>query len=220
MPESSSNENFLFSSTAGWTLCRKILLEKLPFCPHDYQLEGITAILDGKDLLAISATGSGKSGYIYMLMHIILAILEQPSLCPAIEFPKNPAILVIYPTTAGTVPHDKEKKMKAFGLTAVAVNSTTKSEMDAEGGNIWKHVESETTVILVSPEMLSTSGFGSLLWTWGEEFRPAFRQIGYIRARFSREVRMLAMTATHLVRRSNARPDIKLVFRTFNATQS
>ena len=149
--------------------------------------------------------------------------------------------------------------MKAFGLTAVAVNSTTKSEVDAEGGNIWKHVESETTVILISPEMLSTPGFGTLinskifqarlfaiavdevhlLWTWGEEFRPAYRQIGFIRARFSKRVRMLAMTATlqkknmssicnllgmnetyHLVRRSNARPDIRLVFRTFNATQS
>lgn len=53
--------------------------------------------------------------------------------------------------------------MKAFGLTAVAVNSTTKSEVDAEGGNIWKHVESETTVILISPEMLSTPGFGTLI---------------------------------------------------------
>jgi ATP-dependent helicase YprA (DUF1998 family) len=104
MPESSSNEKFLFNSIEGWTLYRKILSERLPFCPHDYQLDGITAIiffiLDGKDFLAISATGSGKSGYIYMLMHTILAILERPSLCPAIEFPKNPAILVIHPTTA------------------------------------------------------------------------------------------------------------------------
>jgi ATP-dependent helicase YprA (DUF1998 family) len=69
MPESSSNKKFLFSSIEGWTFCRRILSERLPFCPHDYQLDGITAILDGKDLLAISATGSGKSGYIYMLMH-------------------------------------------------------------------------------------------------------------------------------------------------------
>ena len=89
MPETSFNREFLFSSTAGWSLCRKILLERLPFCPHDYQLDGISAILDGKDLLAISATGSGKYGYIYMLMHTILAILEQPSLCPTVEFPKK-----------------------------------------------------------------------------------------------------------------------------------
>lgn len=100
MSGNSSNNNFLFSSIEGLSLCRKILLQRLPFCPHDYQLEGISAILDGKDLLAISATGSGKTGYIYMLMHILIAIIDQPSLCPSVEFPKNPAILVIYPTTA------------------------------------------------------------------------------------------------------------------------
>jgi ATP-dependent helicase YprA (DUF1998 family) len=100
MSENSSSEKFLFSSIEGWSLCRKILLQRLPFCPHDYQLDGISAVLDGKDLLAISATGSGKTGYIYMLMHTLLAILEEPSLCPTVDFPKNPAILVIYPTTA------------------------------------------------------------------------------------------------------------------------
>ena len=100
MSENPSNNEFLFSSIEGWSLCRKILLQKPPFCPHDYQLEGISALLDGKDLLAISAMGSGKTGYIYMLMLTILAIIEQPSLCPSAEFPKKPAILVIYPTTA------------------------------------------------------------------------------------------------------------------------
>lgn len=36
----------------------------------------------------------------YMLMHVILAILEDPTLCPSANFPSNPAILAIYPTTA------------------------------------------------------------------------------------------------------------------------
>ena len=57
-------------------------------------------MLDGNNLLAISATGSGKSAYIYMLMHVILAILEDPTLCPTAKFLSNPAILAIYPTTA------------------------------------------------------------------------------------------------------------------------
>ena len=62
---------------------------------------GITSIrLDRNDLLAISATGSGKSAYIYMLMHVILGVLEDPSLCPSAKFPNDPAILIIYPTTA------------------------------------------------------------------------------------------------------------------------
>jgi len=63
---------------------------------------GITSILDGNDLLAISTTGSGKSAYIYVLMHVILGVLEDPSLYPSAKFPNDPAILilVIYPTTA------------------------------------------------------------------------------------------------------------------------
>ncbi|KAF8806480.1 hypothetical protein BYT27DRAFT_7019657, partial [Phlegmacium glaucopus] len=57
-------------------------------------------VLDGINMLTISATGSRKSAYIYMLMHVILVILEAPDLCPSVTFPKDPAILVIYPTTA------------------------------------------------------------------------------------------------------------------------
>ena len=84
----------------GWALCHQILLKQLPFGPHDYQLQGIASMLDGNNLLAISATVSGKTAYIYMLMHVILAIVEDPTLCPTVKFPSNPAILAIYMTTA------------------------------------------------------------------------------------------------------------------------
>lgn len=100
MPETSKEQSFQFSSPEGWELCRRIIAQRLPYGPHDYQLSGITAVLDGIDMLAISATGSGKSAYIYMLMHIILGIVEAPEICPLAKFPKDPAILVIYPTTA------------------------------------------------------------------------------------------------------------------------
>jgi ATP-dependent helicase YprA (DUF1998 family) len=100
MPETSKEPSFRFSTPEGWELCRRIIAQRLPYGPHDYQLDGITAVLDGIDMLAISATGSGKSAYIYMLMLIILGIVETPELCPLAKFPKDPAILVIYPTTA------------------------------------------------------------------------------------------------------------------------
>ena len=100
MVETPATKNFTFNSEEGWALCCQILLKRLPFGPHDYQLQGITSILDRNNLLAISATGSGKSAYIYMLMHVILAILEDPTLCPTAKFPSNPAILAIYLTTA------------------------------------------------------------------------------------------------------------------------
>ncbi|KAF8185693.1 P-loop containing nucleoside triphosphate hydrolase protein [Pholiota molesta] len=209
-------------------------------------------------MLAISATGSGKSAYIYMLMHVILAILEEPALCPSVKFPEDPAILVIYPTTA--LEEDQESKMSMLGLTAKAVNGVTKAEEDKKGSNIWQLVESKITVILLSPEMLTSPGFGQLLdskkfqarlyamaidevhllATWGDKFRPAFRQIGFMRARFAKHIVAFAMTATlqpkhllsicnqigfksgnyHLIWHSNARHNIQLIFRTLNASSA
>jgi hypothetical protein len=73
-----------------------------------------------------------------------------------------------------------------------------------------------------------------LLNTWGRSWRKAFQQIGFVRARFSRVV-LIALTATmragqptesvceslglhrgqfHFLRRSNARPDVQILFRT------
>ena len=100
MSENSPNRAYKFSSPSGITLCRQILISVLPFCPHDYQLAGVAAILDGHDLLAVSATGSGKTAYTYMTLHVIKAIQNNPDLCPTVKFPMNAAILVVSPTTA------------------------------------------------------------------------------------------------------------------------
>ena len=72
-----------------------------------------------------------------------------------------------------------------------------------------------------------------LLNTWGQSFRKAFQQIGWTRARFQNRIPTAAVTATlqvgtltdrvktflgfeddhcHVMRRSNYRPDIKLIF--------
>ena len=56
-----SETKFKFDSPVGWELCCQILKERLPFGPHDYQLEGVAAILDKRDFIGVSATGSGKS---------------------------------------------------------------------------------------------------------------------------------------------------------------
>ena len=82
----SSDATFKFSSTAGWQLYYQILKEWLSFDPHDYQLEGILAILDQKDFISVSATGSGKSAYAYMVLHIIQALQAQSNLCPLAKF--------------------------------------------------------------------------------------------------------------------------------------
>ena len=77
-----------------------------------------------------------------------------------------------------------------------------------------------------------------LLNTWGESFRKAFQQIGWTRARFQKRVPTAAVTATlqvgtstdrvrtflgfedphcHVIRRSNYRPDIRLIVRTMKS---
>ncbi|RDB16714.1 ATP-dependent DNA helicase Q1 [Hypsizygus marmoreus] len=256
MDVSDTQELSQFRSTDGWKLCRQILLGLLPFGPHDYQVDGVAHLLDGIHVLAVSATGSGKTAYIYMLVHILLKILKDPSLCPSAVFPRNPAIIVVCPTTA--LEENMEMKIRGFGLTAKAVNSITVSEAERAGTQLWRAVEWDISVILISPEMLSTPGFQRLLDvkrftdrvyalvvdeihllnTWGTGFRPEFRQIGFLRARFPTKTVFLGLTATlrkgkhtdavckfmglhegkyHFIRRSNARPDVQLIFRTLHA---
>ncbi|KII90823.1 hypothetical protein PLICRDRAFT_547294 [Plicaturopsis crispa FD-325 SS-3] len=247
---------FKFSSPEGWTLCRDILKKSLPYEPHDYQIDGITKALDGVDVLAVTATGSGKSGYIYMLMLVVLAIEREPSLCPTAKFPKNAAAVVVCPTTS--LEEDLERKIRETGLTALAITRNTLDEARKDGKNLWAKAESDTTVILVTPEMLTSKGFEQLLRqkkfqerafalvvdevhlmnSWGVGFRPSFLEVGNMRARFSSSVVLLALTATmrtgqptksicqflglhegrfHLIRRSNIRHDVQILFRTLRS---
>ena len=53
--------------------------------------------------------------------------------------------------------------MTQLGLTAKAVNAVTKGKAEKKGENIWALVEHKTSVTLVSPEMLSTPGFMTLI---------------------------------------------------------
>lgn len=65
---------FLFSSEAGYALCRRILKELLPYEPHDVQIEGVCKALDKIDLFAVLPTGSGKTSFLSMYMLVVLAI--------------------------------------------------------------------------------------------------------------------------------------------------
>ena len=79
---SGAGKSFVFSSTEGHALCRRILKELLPYDPHDVQIEGICKVLDNVDLFAVLATGSGKTSFMSMYMLVVLAIQRDPSLCP------------------------------------------------------------------------------------------------------------------------------------------
>ncbi|KAJ6624599.1 hypothetical protein B0H10DRAFT_1977617 [Mycena sp. CBHHK59/15] len=92
---------FAFSSPEGFTLVRKILLAALPtFEPHTYQMDGICKVLDKVDLVAVTPTGSGKTGFLFLTIIVMSAIAANPSLCPTVAFPKDPAIVVVCPTNS------------------------------------------------------------------------------------------------------------------------
>ncbi|KAJ7683334.1 hypothetical protein B0H17DRAFT_1137824 [Mycena rosella] len=60
----------------------------------------ILLVLDGIDLVAITPTGSGKTGYLFLTILVMIAIAKTPSLCPVVKFPKDPAIVVVCPTNS------------------------------------------------------------------------------------------------------------------------
>ncbi|KAJ7200295.1 hypothetical protein GGX14DRAFT_400644 [Mycena pura] len=94
---------FTFSSPEGFTLVRKILLSALPtFEPHSYQMEGVCKVLDKIYLVAVTPTGSqaGKTGFLFLTILVMIAIAADPSLCPTVTFPKDPAIVVVCPTNS------------------------------------------------------------------------------------------------------------------------
>jgi hypothetical protein len=85
-----------YTSPEGRALCLDILLPKLPFQPHDYQLDGMCASLS-QDLLAVLLTDAGKTGLLFMYMLVVQRFIEEPNLRPegTREYPKHPLMLVI-----------------------------------------------------------------------------------------------------------------------------
>ena len=109
--------------------------------------------------------------------------------------------------------------MRCFFDTLI-INLDTYSEALQRGSDLWVEVRSKYTVVLMSPEELSSRGFfqvlehpkfyeriyamgvdeAHLLYWWGKRFRPPFRQVGLVRARLPSRMGfrtpVVAVTAT------------------------
>ncbi|KAF8158057.1 P-loop containing nucleoside triphosphate hydrolase protein [Crassisporium funariophilum] len=194
----------IYNTQAGRTLVTDILAKNQPRSiePHDYQLEGICYALDGVDLVATMATGSGKTGFYCFLMLVILAISQDPSIALAGKtFPKNPCMILIAPTKA--LQQDMSRSMSGFGLKSLVINSDTAAEARESNRNIWLEARTEGSIITLSPEELQNPEFRRLIdhadfaqricklgvdeihllhW-WGKSFRTTFQQIGLLRPR-------------------------------------
>ncbi|KAJ7465831.1 P-loop containing nucleoside triphosphate hydrolase protein [Mycena galericulata] len=209
--------SFTFSSAEGFTLVRNILLAALPtFEAHSYQMDGICKVLDKIDLVAITPTGSGKTGFLFLSIIVMISIAANPSLCPSVTFPKDPAIVVICPTNS--IEQQMEENMAKLGVSALMINSDTIASARLRGENLWIRAREGISMLILGPEQLISKGFQDLLKheaffervcalgvdeihllvIWGLAFRKAFTQIGFMRARFRPGIPIIGLTATLL----------------------
>jgi len=148
--------------------------------------------------------------------------------------------------------------MTKFGLCTVVINADTTAQARECKRNLWVEAQTDPDIILLSPEELVSRecfqlfnnvafrarlcvlGIDELhiLYWWGKSFRPAFQQVGVIRARLplrdGRAIPVIGISATlregppmtsirailglvpgkyHLIRRSNMRHDIQIICR-------
>ncbi|KAI0348994.1 P-loop containing nucleoside triphosphate hydrolase protein [Trametes cingulata] len=243
-----------FCSPEGQHFVTDIIQPALHYEPHNYQLDGICKSLDGIDLLAILATGSGKTAYFTMDMLVLQALSKKPRTAQwGGAVPYNPAMIVVYPTVG--LETKMARTFETAGLPSVIINHDTAGAAHLEGRNLWEGVVTKSAMILLSPEMLSSDSFESLLQkrkfssrlcalgvdevhlcnSWGESFCPCFRQIGLAQRCMPTSTDLILVTATlaaglltmniinsfglcpreyHLIRRSNLRPDVRVIIRT------
>lgn len=102
MSASRQNETttFAFRSEEGRALVSDTVFSALKYRPHDYQLDGVCNSLDGCDLVAIMATGTGKTAYFTMYMTLLRALSRTHGAlrCDGVTAPEHPAMVIVYPT--------------------------------------------------------------------------------------------------------------------------
>ncbi|KAJ7165314.1 P-loop containing nucleoside triphosphate hydrolase protein [Mycena filopes] len=195
---------FKFYSQPGFALARRILLEVLPtFEPHHYQIDGVCKVLDGVDLVAVTPTGSGKTGYLFLSILVMIALANTPSLCPAIKFCADPTIVVICPTNS--IEQQMEENMGKLGLAALMINSDTVAAARVRGEDLWAKVCAGISMVILGPEQLISKGFRDFL-----AHEPFYNRvcalgvdkihllIGFMCSRFRPGIPIIGLTATLL----------------------
>ncbi|KIP53934.1 RecQ family ATP-dependent DNA helicase [Leucobacter komagatae] len=165
---------------------------------HPGQFEAISALVDdGRRALVVQRTGWGKSAVYFVATALLRARGAGPT-------------LLVSPLLA--LMRDQVAAAERAGVRAAAINSATAEE--------WSEIEDrlgrdEIDVLLVSPERLNNPRFreqqlpgilgrmgllvideAHCISDWGHDFRPDYRRIAALLAGLTRDVPVLATTAT------------------------
>ena len=136
------------------------------------QAEVISAVLEGKPVLAVMPTGSGKS-----MCYQLPALVDEG------------LTLVVSPLIA--LMRDQVQQLRALGVEAGSINS---SNDDEESDRVWQALRNgRLRLLFLSPERLAMDGLRQALARagvkriaideahcvseWGHDFRPEYRQI-------------------------------------------
>ncbi len=165
---------------------------------YPYQEEVIDALADGSDVLAVIATGAGKS-----LCYQVPAMMSEG------------LTLVISPLIA--LMKDQVDGLRECGVPAACINST--QEWDERKGVERAVTDGSVRILYVSPERAGQQSFVRFLQgaggvtliavdeahcisQWGHEFRPEYRQLAALIREFpTAPVVALTATATPAVRK-------------------
>lgn len=154
------------------------------------QADVIGAVLDGRDVLAVMPTGSGKS-----LCYQLPAIMR-----PGLTVVVSPLIALM---------RDQVRQLNAFGIAAGSLNSANDPDENRRVHHALR--EGSLRLLYLAPErlarpdtlaLLANSGVTLLaideahcVSQWGHDFRPEYLSLGSLRAELG-QVPAIALTAT------------------------
>ena len=158
---------------------------------HPAQEDVISRVMAGQDVLAILATGAGKS-----LCYQLPALLMEGT------------TIVVSPLIA--LMKDQLDMLRERGITAVVALNSTLSE-DQEAAAVARVARGEIKIVFVTPEKLEDNRFIEVLKAlhvplfvvdeahcisaWGHDFRPAYLGLGHVIEQLGNPT-VLALTAT------------------------